>query len=296
MMKDLFSAPLFRRLLKKRLAEGWTFKNIESMSTEEIFGHLKRLGIKTSRKKFLRAAKHYDSAQNLAKKEWDAKYTLQPKERYDADFPWMAAIVLWQRLLPDHICFEQIDRQMQEGYDLLMSHQIAEACDVWWQAWIWIRKKVTPERNTLEAFDHAFLGMQSIFNWCQNFEVELGNAGIDDPKYHRLRIRYVQEFLDTFTDLDQLMRENFLRAEAEAYWRLGEIETAETKFKALIEANPDSAWGYIGWSDEYWLHRDSPKDYDRAEEILQRALERPNLQDRDVVLDRLKSLREKRGQ
>ncbi|MGC9399156.1 MAG: tetratricopeptide repeat protein [Anaerolineae bacterium] len=126
--------------------------------------------------------------------------------------------------------------------------------------------------------------------------MELANAGIRDPKYHRLRIRYVEEFLDTFTDLGWLLHENFLRAKAEAHWRLGEIETAEAIFKALIEENPDSAWGYIGWSDEYWLLRDSPKDYDRAEEILQRALERPNLQDRDVVLERLESLREERNQ
>ncbi len=295
-MKDLFSDPHFRRLLQKRLAEGWTFEKIEPMSTKEIFRRLKRLGIKTTPKRFIRTAKRYDSAQNLAKEEWYAKYTLHPEGRYDEDFPWMAAIVLWKRLLPDRVSFEQIDQRMQEGYTLLQARRTTEACDAWWQTWQWIREKVTPERNTLDTFDKAFPGTQSVFNWCQDFEIELGNAGIDDPKYQRLRLRYVQEFLDTFTDIDGLIHENFLRAEAEAYWRLGEIETAEAKFKALIEANPDSAWGYIGWSDEYWLHRDSPKAYDRAEEILQRALERPNLQDRDVVLDRLASLREKQNQ
>jgi tetratricopeptide (TPR) repeat protein len=92
------------------------------------------------------------------------------------------------------------------------------------------------------------------------------------------------------------MRGNFLRAEAESYWQLGEIETAEAKFEALIEANRDWAWGYIGWSDMYWLLRDSPKDYDKGEAILKRALARRRLEDRADVQDRLDSLREERAQ
>ncbi len=91
------------------------------------------------------------------------------------------------------------------------------------------------------------------------------------------------------------MRGSFLRAEAESYWRLGDVETAEAKFEALIRANPDWAWGYIGWSDLYLQYRDSPKNYARGEQILQRALARPNLEDREHVLDRLKSLRAERA-
>jgi hypothetical protein len=87
-----------------------------------------------------------------------------------------------------------------------------------------------------------------------------------------------------------------LRAEAESYFRLGEVETAEARFEALIEAEPGSPWGYVGWSDEYWLFCDGPKNYDRAEHILQRALGRPDLEDRQVVLERLESLRAERAQ
>lgn len=101
--------------------------------------------------------------------------------------------------------------------------------------------------------------------------MELGNVGRDDPKYHWLRISYCQEFLEAFSDIDWLMHGNFLRAEADSYWSLGDIETAEAKLEALIEANPDWAWGYINWSDNYWLFRHSPKDYDKAEAILKRV-------------------------
>ena len=68
------------------------------------------------------------------------------------------------------------------------------------------------------------------------------------------------------------------------------------KLKALVEANPDWAWGHIDWADNYWLFRDSPKNYDKAEAILKRALAHPNLEDRADVQDRLERLREERAQ
>jgi tetratricopeptide (TPR) repeat protein len=294
-MDDLFSDPDFRRRLLKRIEEGWTFEKIEPMSTAKIFARLNRLGVAVTPEDFRQAAQRHDSAARLAD-EWYARYTFRPEGRYDEDFVWMAAIVLWKRLLPDRVCFEQINERMQAGYDLVEARRIAEACDAWWQVWEWLKEKVTPERNTLEALDEDFRGTQAVFNWCQDFEQELDNAGIDDPRYHRLRTRYCQEFLATFPDVEWLMRGNFLRAEAESFWRLGEVETAEARFKALIEANPDWAWGYINWSDMYWLFRDSPKDYERAEAILRRALERPGLEDREDVLGRLESLRAERAQ
>jgi hypothetical protein len=243
-LADLYSDPNFRRKLLQRIEERWNFVKIEPMSTDEIFDRLNRLGVTVTPDDFQQAAQRHESSERLAD-EWYARYTLRPEGRYDDDFVWMAAFVLWKRLMPDRICLEQSNERMYEGYDLLEANRIAEACDAWWQVWEWIKEKVTPERNTLGALDEDFRGMQFISNWCQDFEMELGNAGIEDPKYYRLRIRYCQEFLETFSDIEWLMQGNFLRAEAESYWRLGEIKTAEAKFEVLIEANPDWAWGYI---------------------------------------------------
>lgn len=294
-LSDPFGDSNFWRLLSKRIEERWSFEKIEPMSTAEIFTRLNQLGIEVSPEDYRMAARRHDSAERLAD-EWYAQYPLRPQGPYDEDFVWMAAIVLWKRLIPDRVCFEQIDEAMQEGYKLLEMHRTTDACGVWWQVWKWLKEKVTPERNTLEALDRDFRGTQAVYNWCQDFEMELGNAGLDEPEYYRLRIEYCQEFLETFADIEWQMRGNFLVAEAESYWRLGEIKTAEARFKALIEANPDWGWGYIGWSDVYWLFHDSPKDYDRAERILQRALDRPGLEDREDVLNRLKSLRAERAQ
>jgi hypothetical protein len=284
----------FEDLLRRRLEAGWTFEKIEAMSTDEIFSKLNRLRIRITPQRFRQDAARHDSAERMADR-WTARYRLRPESPYDEDFPWMAAIVLWKRLVPDRASFEQIDERMQEGYALLEEWRTAEACDAWWQVWEWLREKVTPKRKTIEALDADFRGTQMVFNWCQDFEMELANAGVGDPAYYRMRIRYCQAFLETFDDIDPSIRDNFLVAEAESYWRLGEIETAEARFEARIAEHPDSPWAYIAWSDLYWLSDHSPKDHARGEAILTRALARPNLEEREAVLERLEKLRAERG-
>ena len=69
--------------------------------------------------------------------------------------------------------------------------------------------------------------------------------------------------------------------------RLGRRTEAEQVYTALVEQLPDEGWGYIGWADHCWMYRDSPQDYGGAVAILQRALARPTLRDREHVIDRL---------
>jgi hypothetical protein len=259
------------------------------MSTEAIFAKLTRLGIKVTVQGFRDDAGRRESAERLAN-QWLVRYPFRAQERYDEDFVWMAAIILWKRLLPDRIFFEQIDERMQNGYTLLEAGSVAEACDTWWHVWEWLKDKVSPERNTIDALDADFRGYQLVFNWCQDFEMELGNAALDDSAYGRMRIRFCQEFLETFASIEWPMRGGFLRAEAESYWRLGDVETAEARFEALIQENPAWPWGYIDWADLYWLYRDSPKDYAKGAAILKRALARRDLEERETVTERLREL------
>jgi hypothetical protein len=108
-------------------------------------------------------------------------------------------------------------------------------------------------------------------------------------------VRYVREFLAQFPDESENRHVNFGRAEAEALWRLGKQAEAKAVFQALVEAYPDNPWTYIGWSDEHYLWSDGPKDYESGETILLQALDRPNLEDRQYVLERLVRLYEEWG-
>jgi tetratricopeptide (TPR) repeat protein len=187
----------------------------------------------------------------------------------------------------------RLDALMQEGYMLSVLQDIAPACDRWLKAWELVKEMVTPDMQTVGDVDRAYPDLtQSVFNWSYDLEMELHNAGMGDPIYHEHRLRYVREFMDVFPgmqeDTDRLL--NFTRAQGEALWWLGRHEEAETVYAGLVNALPDEAWGYIGWADHYWLDRDSPGDYARAEVIMKRALARPGLNDRDDALDRLVDL------
>jgi tetratricopeptide (TPR) repeat protein len=191
-------------------------------------------------------------------------------------------------LLPE---LPELSALMRKGYKVLDPRHAAEACEPWLQAWELVKKVATPDMRKVEAFDAAYRGLhEQVFNWCQDLEQELGNAGLDNPAYYEHRLRYAREFLDRFPETDDSMYVNFRRAEGEALWALGRQSEAEAVYAALVEHLPDDAWGYIGWADQYWLLDSSPKEYAQAEGILQRALDRPQLTGRHDVLERLEGL------
>jgi tetratricopeptide (TPR) repeat protein len=99
-----------------------------------------------------------------------------------------------------------------------------------------------------------------------------------------------------FPDTNSLVIENMMRGEANSYFFLSEIEKGDEAFEKLIEEFPESAWGYIDWGDIYCLFTQEdniPTDYDKAERIYRLGLDNAT-SDRNVILDRLQHLEEKR--
>lgn len=55
-----------------------------------------------------------------------------------------------------------------------------------------------------------------------------------------------------------------------------------------MEEHSAWGWGWIGWSDQYWLYaEEGNKDSEKAISILKQALEVEGLEDRHDVLERL---------
>ncbi|GAB4431158.1 MAG: hypothetical protein Kow0031_12230 [Anaerolineae bacterium] len=196
----------------------------------------------------------------------------------------------------------EINRLVDAGYDQIpdtgwRKEQIIAACDHWLQAWERVKQLATPAMRTDDDFHAAYPALKDPpGNWLSELEMHLHNAGIDDSHYFEERIRFVHEQFDIFPDADADTIVRLRRAEGEALWLLGRQAEAEAVYQALVEQLPDQGWAYIGWADQYNWGQNRPTDYPRAEAILLQAMERPGLDDRRSVIERLVSLYETWGQ
>jgi len=191
---------------------------------------------------------------------------------------------------------KMLKKHVSEGYRQYHRNRPVPACDAWQQAWNLVKIMAKPRMRDLSAFEEAYPGLREpVSNWCEEFNLELHNAGLNDPAYINHRLQFVREFMGLFPDVGGIVYLNLRRGEGEALWALGRIVEAEARFGRLIEEMPDEAWAYIGWADHYWLHRELPKNYEQAETIMERALQRPQLSDRYDVLERMELLYEQWG-
>ena len=192
---------------------------------------------------------------------------------------------------------KQMEDRVHEGYKYMDTKgDVASACERWLAAWEIAKQLITPDMRSTEDFEAAYPGgLYSFRDWCMDLMFELNNAGLDDESYTTARTVFTRSFLEHFPDEDADTRVEFYRGWGEALWQLGRRAEAEAVFADVVERFPDHAWGYIGWADLYWLWKDSPDDYERAESIMRRALTRPDLDHPIDVLERLEELYAKWG-
>jgi tetratricopeptide (TPR) repeat protein len=271
----------------------WSLYEIEELTTKEIISKLRGFGVDFDEGQFQKDVRRFYSGCELAE-HWEKIFTITAIW-FDLDFIWMACIVLWKRLAPDVINSEQLDDIMQEGYDLVLAgkkDKTAEGCKLWLQVWDHLKPRFTNDIKSIDDAEKVFSGMQSLFNWCQDFEQELHNAGYYDRSYYQKRIKYCKEFCSYFPNSDKTILINMKRAEAESYFSLGRVEEGDQAFEALIKEFPDNVWGYIGWADMYYLFNPSgiDKNLKKAREVYQMALNIDS-EDKKYVIDRLESLK-----
>ncbi len=193
---------------------------------------------------------------------------------------------------------QALNLTIEAGYRAMESYNSLAACKTWWEGWSIVRKLARPDIRSRADFRRVYrMGSPQFSNWCYDLMFELHNAGLSEPSWQERRIEYIHEFLELFpaekNDEDVVL--NFGRGKAEALWRLGRIPESEATYADLLDRLPDAGWAYIGWADEYWIFKGSSKDYARGEAILKQALQRPNLQDRADVIQRLKDLYQEWG-
>ncbi len=279
---------------RKRMSH-WSFEEIDSFSTDEIVSKLKAFGVPFETPRFREDVKKFYSGEELADHWW--KEHSITATGFDRDFLWMAAAILWNRLAPEVPSSERLDDMMQQGYHLLEEEgtrkNVMEACNLWLEVWELLKPRFNADMKSIQDAERVFQGLQSLHNWCQDVEIELHNAGLEDPSFFEKRIQYCREFCEFFPNSDELLIHNMKRAEAEAHFALGREAEGDRLFEALIEQFPDNEWGYIGWGDAYaWPILDRQRDTERAAKTYRMGLN-SNVKDKEDLQDRLRELENK---
>jgi len=181
---------------------------------------------------------------------------------------------------------DQIDDDMQRGYSYMMNNDPVSACIEWKKTWSAIVSAMKAGNyRTIKDFDEDFDGLQSVFNWASDYEMELENSVGVDISFARERISFCTEYLER-ADQHEHNSLNKKTAIANSYFYLGMKEDGEKVYKALTAEHPDWGWGWIKWSDEYSFYAEN-RDYDKAINILNEALKVDGIDETAEIKSRL---------
>jgi len=258
------------------------------LSDEQLLKKLQGFGLEVDRAELERLCEGAVSAEEVAGPMLDRCGAGAGDGRPHEDWIWLCVLELWRRWWPERPCVEFLGDKIQAGYDALERQEAASAAAIWLDAWSDVMRLCDLTGiGSVREFDGRFSMYQSLFNWSQDLEDALWNAGREDPELLRARIAVCEEGLRRFPYGDELMAENRRRAVAESYFELGESDRAEALFERWLEADPRWGWGWIGWADLHSFTTNRPKDHSRAGELLLRGYSTPGVRNREDIAGRL---------
>ncbi len=243
--KEFEQSKLFEKMKQqepKKARLFWTPSRAANTRTKELVSKLRKLGVDASREAYLELSKSHTSAWEIST-VWCSGLKKRPSS-LDESFLGVAACELWKRYCPERPSVEMLDDSMQEGYKLMMQGQAPAACDRWAAVWEVLHPRLQPEMLTCDSATVVFEGTQSLFNWVQDYTLELHNAALDEPRYAEVGVRLCEQVLAQFRSETGLFHLNFRADLGELHYLAGRAEEGERVLRALIHDHPDSAVGY----------------------------------------------------
>ena len=278
--KEFEHSEQFARMKRNNPAKAalfWTPSRVAALETDAILQRLARFGIVTRAEDFERFAETSTSAWSVPDL-WLSSLSKLDLSRQDGDFIGLAACELWKRFCPDTPSVEMLDDWMQEGYLFMMERDAARACDLWNKVWDVIRSRLKPTMRTCDQASSVFDGTQCLFDWLQDFCIELSNAALDAPRYADDGIRLCEHVLGQFVEESRLFLRNFRTDLGQFHFLAGRPDEGERVLLEVIRDHPDTAAGYVRLADllAYGARPgDGPIDTRWAVELLEKALARP---------------------
>lgn len=263
------------------------------LSDAELLEKLREFGLVVDRGRLERLCEGALSVEEVAGPLMDGCGFQNDQERMQGEWIWVCLSALWLRWWPEKVCLELLDDKIQAGY---AERSSADRAVIWLRAWSDVLRLCDLTGIcSVDEFDDLFPMTQSLYNWSQDLELELRNAGLNDPAFVRARIEMCGEALRRFRDQDQLVTENLRRAVAESYAALGEAARADELFESWLADDPRWGFGWIGWAACYQNRGDLPADDGRAEGLLRRGYSISEVRDRDAIAESLQRLCEVSG-
>ncbi|MFN0119780.1 MAG: SEC-C metal-binding domain-containing protein [Blastocatellia bacterium] len=294
------------RMAEREMTTNTTFRSMvahrpfrsgaRNKSDEELLERLRAFGIELDQSSLEALCQKALAAEDVAKPLMAKCVFKSTSEKLNGDWIWVCMDALWQRWFPHLPSFERLDDRMQQGYDLMESGRVTDACGIWLEAWgdvLYLFDKAG--FKTISEFDGQFMGTQLLFNWIQDLEMELWNAGLDDRQFFVRRIEYCEKVLQMFGAQETSLRESCRRALAASHAELGDPGKSDSLYAEWLKADPQWGEGWVGWADCYWFTRKPFKDVPRAEALLREGLAIKGVREFDFLAERMAELCEEQG-
>ena len=190
--------------LRKQAEERPLRANAKRLTDGELLAKLRSFGIEIDQAWLERECERALSAHEIAGPLMDKS----PSRGPESDWIWICVASLWRRWLPQQPSFEELDDKMQAGYELLKSSGAVAASRIWLEAWNDVLRLLDKAGiESIEEFDERFRGTESLFNWIQDLEAELWNAGLKERQFLTARIQVCEEGLRRFRSDHELLTE-----------------------------------------------------------------------------------------
>lgn len=246
----MFSYVAMDRMLEKEMAPnakprekaaGRPIRSLAKPLTDgELVAKLRSFGIDLGRASLGALCHESLSAEEIARPLIEKCVFQTREEKLQGDWIWVCVEALWQRWRPDKPSFEMLDDKMQAGYKLNSSGKVEDGARIWLEAWndiLYFCDKA--DLQSIPEFDECFAGTQSLFNWIQDLDIGLWNAGLDDRQFLKARIAVCEETLRRFAAEGEPLRENFRRSLAELSWAIRSVARSldQSSSRAALESN-----------------------------------------------------------
>lgn len=162
------------------------------------------------------------------------------------------------------------------------------------KAWSYLKELM----KILDAKSFCDLERETIYDllyWACALTGNLYNASRKDESFLQKKFLFCKEHVELHQDfLSKDMRNigNIRRSLADCYVDIRDVKTCDSLYETWLQKESDWGWGWLGWSDCYWLfQRKNKPDLKKATSILERGLAIKEVDDKNHMTDRLNSLK-----